>query len=439
MLVVSMRFFRNFKRFFTAPVMADEELHFAATLARARAAQEAGFDVGFSFLPRYPDAPKLYVCAGRAGRREGIGSGYDFTSPAAAFEKALGETVERSLWMDHAAFWTRESRVASRNKIEGDALDFTRLAGFSSGQRTSELNRQFDDSTEFLWTKAVRLSDGGSLFVPAQLVSGKGRPDAFADEPLLRIPTSNGIAAHASFEAAALHGLLELIERDAFMITFFNRISPPKIDLSTVTGKATHAALAQMGRYGLTVDCMSLPTDMPAVVVACVVRDTEGGPAFAIGACARSDAETAVYGALTEAFGSWYLIRLAGLYAKDIQAGPPDAHHRIAYWARKENAGMLSWLTSGSTTPLPQPYPETDVRTLAQAVEQLGCTVGAVEMSPPVLRNSGLHAACVVSDGLQPLSVGHEEYLGGWRLRDVPEKFGFTPASSPPPYPHPFP
>ena len=62
------------------------------------------------------------------------------------------------------------------------------------------------------WFAAVRLADGGHVRLPADLCLR--RPPGL-QEFVPPFPLSTGSAAGTSWEAAALHGLLELIERDA--------------------------------------------------------------------------------------------------------------------------------------------------------------------------------------------------------------------------------
>ena len=66
---------------------------------------------------------------------------------------------------------------------------------------------------------------GGRLVV-AQGIAG----DAYGVEPVLLAPsTSSGLACHGSLEEASLSGLFELVERDAFMLVWSNRLSLPRL------------------------------------------------------------------------------------------------------------------------------------------------------------------------------------------------------------------
>jgi ribosomal protein S12 methylthiotransferase accessory factor len=65
---------------------------------------------------------------------------------------------------------------------------------------------------ELPWHRAVRLGDGCEVLLPADLCL---RRPAARQQVKPPFPLSTGSAAGTSWEAAALHGLLELIERDA--------------------------------------------------------------------------------------------------------------------------------------------------------------------------------------------------------------------------------
>ena len=66
--------------------------------------------------------------------------------------------------------------------------------------------------TELSWYRATRVIDGGEVLLPADLCLR--RPPA-QQEIKPPFPLSTGSAAGTSWDGAALHGLLELIERDA--------------------------------------------------------------------------------------------------------------------------------------------------------------------------------------------------------------------------------
>lgn len=73
--------------------------------------------------------------------------------------------------------------------------------------------------------------------------------------------TSNGCAIGGSLEEAIFHGILEIVERDAFLLTWYAKLPLPRLDLSsandtelqlmiqrlrTITGYELHAFNATM-------------------------------------------------------------------------------------------------------------------------------------------------------------------------------------------------
>lgn len=408
---------------------------------RARRVQKAGFDVGFAFLPPLPDAPHIHICIGRYEKSTGLGGGFDIHSRGLALAKTVSETVERGLWQEHATYWQENSILETSAHLQDAALSLKNLAGFSSETRGRFQKLAYSPETIFRWSRGVQLDSMRPLFIPSQLVSARYAMDTQnIEEPLLREPNTNGLAVAESFEVAAHRGLLELIERDAFMITYFNMIRPKRIDPRTIESASIQALLEQFTRFDLVCDIVLLPTDMPVHVICAVIRDNRGGPSLVVAAKANYIIETAIHGAIMEGLATWTLARSSGAYLRPISLEKMSISERIGYWAKPENAKKLSWLSSGDLIGSPKSMPILNLRSLAMAVKKNGCTAVAIEMSPPLLREINMHAVVVVSPELQPLSMQRDTlYDGGIRLESIPNKFGFTPARNTPLASHPFP
>src|SRR5439155_5927506 len=87
---------------------------------------------------------------------------------------------------------------------------------------------RFDEQTVLRWVEGADLSRGCAAWLPAQLVY----LPPFPDEAPIGYSTSSGLAAAPTFDEAVLRGLLELVERDAFMLAWRNRLSLPLLDWS---------------------------------------------------------------------------------------------------------------------------------------------------------------------------------------------------------------
>lgn len=159
--------------------------------------------------------------------------------------------------------------------------------------------RRVQPERAFSWCRATRLNDGGEVWLPADICLR--RPPAQRDfaPPF---PLSIGSAAGPSRDAAALHGLLELIERDAASLWWqggqLPRSIPPHHEASTVAED-----LLRQLRHGAAVQrrtwLLDITTDIGVPCVTAVSCRTDGS-GFAFGLAARPELAAAVRSAILE-------------------------------------------------------------------------------------------------------------------------------------------
>ncbi len=159
--------------------------------------------------------------------------------------------------------------------------------------------RRMQPERALSWYRATRLADGGDVWLPADICLR--RPPAQRDfaPPY---PLSIGSAAGPSRDAAALHGLLELIERDAASLWWrggqLARSIPPQHE----AGHAVEGLLRQL-RHGASVPrrtwLLDITTDIGVPCVAAVSCRPDGS-GFAFGLAARPALEAAVRSATVE-------------------------------------------------------------------------------------------------------------------------------------------
>ena len=112
-------------------------------------------------------------------------------------------------------------------------------------------------------------------------------------------PSSNGVAAGTCLEEAVLQGLLELVERDAVAIWWYNRVSRPAIDLESFADSYFAALVADYARLGWSVWVLDVTHDLG--IPTCVALAHEpAADRFTIGFGCHLDAHLAVQRALTE-------------------------------------------------------------------------------------------------------------------------------------------
>ena len=190
-------------------------------------------------IPKMPDEPFLFRYTAFPAVN---GNGSDFSSEESAIWKTLGETAERVLWGNSHRFYHKKIIQASCGQIREKSIDIFSLAGFSPEQRQRHDSLLFDEKTKFGWLKVSSLASRKKIFCPAQLLSSRYWRENVKTlkcenkpEPMLRWAVTTGLATGQSLEEAILKGILEIIERDAYMITYLNKLPSPEISLENLS------------------------------------------------------------------------------------------------------------------------------------------------------------------------------------------------------------
>ncbi len=400
----------------------------------------------------YPDEPSLIAYTTYSSSTEGmVGYGRDFFSEEAALWRALAEGTERALWRDTNP-WKDSMRLASYTEIGDNALDIFAVTGFSDSQRLAHLELRYTPDTPFRWVPARALLSGKTIWCPGQLMSahyartyatqhaGTGMPAA---EPMIRWAVSTGLATGATHDDALLAGICEVIERDAFMITHINKLTPERFDMEHLATQNTRIRdlLARLARHNLTAYAWRLPTDMPtAVILGAIVDETGIGPRITFGARATFDVAEGVINALTEALS--LRIGIRGSFRDTSVTVPLTKKSRVAYWAQKENVNDLAHLFAGTSVQhtLETPPPRTEwLDMLKKALRIAGMEAYYVDFTTDDMLDIPLYTVNVLIPEMQPLNLEERiRYDSGKRLTEVPQKLGLTPAPQPNPLPHPF-
>ena len=158
--------------------------------------------------------------------------------------------------------------------------------------------RRLRPDAKLSWHRAKRLADGRDVLLPADLCLR--RPPA-QQEVKPPFPLGTGSAAGQSWDAAALHGMLELIERDAASLWWLggNRArSIPPDDEAQITAESLLAHLRQ-GASARRSWLLDITTDIgvPCVAAASCMADGFG---FAFGLAARPTLVAAARAAVLE-------------------------------------------------------------------------------------------------------------------------------------------
>lgn len=312
----------------------------------------------------------------------------------------------------------------------------------------------FASDREMEWVWGYSLRDDRPILVPEQLVYyvRDGEPGAFVDE------CSNGCAVAGSPEEAVLHGLLELAERDAFLLGWYGAVPLPEVDPDSVRTPRTRHMIDRIRLHGYDVRLFDNRIDLPFPVVNAVGVRRDGGPgSLCFAAGSAMTAEGAVDSAVSEI--ATYIPSLATrlerrrpqieAMARDFRQVRELADHPLLF-ALPDMAGNADFLLRPTRPrPLDELYADWEERRprssdllddLHRCVRILageGLDVIAVDQTSPEQEAVGLHNVSVVAPGLVPIDFGWDKQrvLASSRLRRVTGEADRVPN----PVPHPFP
>jgi ribosomal protein S12 methylthiotransferase accessory factor len=380
-------------------------------------------------------------------------TGSEHWSRDAAEAAAIGEALER-----YSGSYVPDGRItfASAGDLGGDAVDPERFALFSDDQyeRHGFPFRPFRRDTVVGWVEGFAIPDGSRTYLPAQLVFMPWERQAAA-EVRIGHATSSGLACAATLEEAVLTGLLELVERDAFMLAWHNRLSLPLLDWRD-DPELTRLDQRYFAPSGLRYAAVDLSAFLGVPTVLGVVHGAPDSPgALGVGAASAPTVRVAWRKALAEAFSVQRWVRDRALEEPDRLGRPAAAigtfDDHTLYYCDEQRARLAAFL-DGADERRPvggvEPLEGENVLELIEAiVDRLGAhgiTSYAVDVTSPDVLVAGLRVVHVLAPELCQLDVVEgARFLGGRRLYEAAFTAGLVPrpleSRDLNPDPHPFP
>ncbi len=372
-----------------------------------------------------------------------------------AMSKTVGEALERYFFSMYKRDTFRKSSYSALARSKTFALDISTLNGFLPFQKEKFAQCAVDGDTELSWVEARSYPSGRKILVPAQLVYWNFQHEDSAGalvEHMLARSTTSGCAGHFTREEAVLSGLLELIERDGFLIHWLNRIAPPLLDVSTIDDLQVVDLLAYLKRYRFDVHFLNTTTDIGVPSITCVLTDISSpdSPSISVGASAGFDLPKMLIHSATEALLVSTYASLQPAYSLKEPYEPfvdtsIDRTKRLTMWHGKNMQDAFSFFLSGKKQLASEMIVDIPADPLAYVLTQLarmgeGYEVIVCDAQDPVLTNLGYHVVRAIVPQLVPLYLmEHTALLDSRRLREVPAKLGHVAATAYNPLPHPFP
>lgn len=321
----------------------------------------------------------------------------------------------------------------------------------------------FRDDLPIPWVWAHSLRDNRQVLVPHAFVY------YLINDPATNFlqECSNGCATGGSREEATLYGLLELLERDAFLNAWYGKAPLPEIDTSTCRSPQIRMMVDRLSLMGYDVRMFDNRIDLPVPCVTGVAVRRDGGlGTLSFAAGAGLDPEDAIRAALCE-IASYVPsfpervaehLDLVRSMQEDYLVVQELKHHALLYGV-PEMAQHADFLLAQDREPqsVQELYAEwerdrprtgdltDDLNAVVQAITDRGLDVLMADQTSPEQRSVGLTTVSTIVPGLIPIDFGWtmQRALSMRRLRVAPVAAGWREtelsADDLNMHPHPFP
>ena len=227
-------------------------------------------------IPEHPRRP-YPVPAMKLGKVSGKG-----WSDEEAHASCLGEATER-----RSAIFRGDERLVTSPlpELNQPAIDPLSFLQFSDRQyagrnnwnaifgHTQYIPEPWEKECSLEWMPCQSLSEGRTKLVPAAACFLRYAPP----EPRIFFPNlTTGYAAAATVEEATLRGFLELVERDAVALWWYNRCFRPAIDTDRMDEEDLSRVKSYLRDRGRSLHLLDVTTDFGIPVVVAVSATLEG-------------------------------------------------------------------------------------------------------------------------------------------------------------------
>jgi ribosomal protein S12 methylthiotransferase accessory factor len=288
----------------------------------------------------------------------------------------------------------------------------------------------FDPHAPYEWGWAYSIGRRAPVLIPLQL--------AYYDLPRAELPverqfvfeTSNGCALGSSLEEAALFGLFEVLERDAYLTSWYGRFIPGRIDPRSIDDPYSAAMIVRIEEAGFEVSILDVGVGLPVAAVAVLAVDArlDAPVASIVSTGAHLSATQALRGALVEV-GSRIQRRPPGIVAESHARAEAmlrdgslvmtmDDHATL--YSHHDSLARLAFLTASDEAldfndafavdrPTEPGTTNLTNRLLALSDEVLAVAedVLIVDLTNRITSSVGLHCVKVLAPGLLPVTFGH--------------------------------
>jgi ribosomal protein S12 methylthiotransferase accessory factor len=246
----------------------------------------------------------------------------------------------------------------------------------------------------FVWAKSFRLQR--QVLVPLQIgFYSRPRP---GDNLFILGEGSSGCSMGSCLEEAILHGIFEVAERDAYMLTWLSQRSPAQFDPLECDDPEVRHVSRRLRAKGFELLAFAITTDLGIPAVGLMARREKTWPHVLCAAAAHLNPARALKKAFRELVGGVSLWELSGELAPDrafeLASNPAQVikpmEHGLMYTARAASR-HCEFLAAGPMT--------ASLKDIGRSVEDLRSDDLGLELTRTIDR--------IISNGFDVIVVNH--------------------------------
>lgn len=302
-------------------------------------------------------------------------------------------------------------------ELEGDKLDPRQLSLYSDTQykRVDFPYTPFNENHHHLWTRGMWLDNAQPVWLPAQLTYYNSSFSE-SDDNFCQV-TSNGLAAGSTFEDACVRATLELVERDAFMLSWFCRLPGRRLILDATVDVRIQKIMEELRVAGAMVELYQLDVGIPIPTVVCLAfGDGRNWPGVTVSSAADLNIMGAARKAIMEqCYSGIYLRRVMQKGTYRIPGRPDDVRRgsfmdHAMFYVPPERSVACNFLREGEDPPIllaSQGAPcETNLELCLKRLAVAGIRIAVADVTSPDVMRSPLRVVRALGSTLQPLHCG---------------------------------
>lgn len=373
----------------------------------------------------------------------GFGRGMDFQVSQLS---ALMEVLERYGGMRPNS---KQSVVrGSYQELSSNALKPS-LLGLHGEDQYASLDfpfRPYTDQATIDWVWACSMQMRQPILVP-EGIAYYGLP---LQLPGFAYECSNGCAIGSSLEEAILYGMLEVVERDAFLMTWHAKLELPEIDLQTVRDPVLRLQIERLqyqSEFKLRAFDATMEHGIPVVWLMAISQEVKlETPSVLCAAGSHLSFEKAIANAIGELapnagfFQNHYQKHLdrinpmindnnlcRSLEDHQLLYAHPEMRSKFDFLLNTQTKLSLSQVEERVIAHLPCEDLRDDLERLMERFFKEGHDIIVVDQTAPEHRQLGFHCVKVLIPGLIPMTFGHKfrRLHNLPRLLEVPQRLGF--------------